>query len=58
MCFSRIIFGDGYDLIERTRNYTFWLLWLIGAHHGVGFTAASLSIGEDGAIVSVKHVVD
>ena len=57
MCFCRIVFRLGDYLTEGPWNDTAGLLAICSSHHGVSFSTASLSVGEDGAIVSVKDTL-
>lgn len=54
----RIVLGDGYDLLEGSRNDPSGVLVLVSSHHGMSLSAPGLSVGEDGAVVSLDDVVD
>lgn len=54
----RIILGDGDNLAECPGDNSFALLGLIAAHHGMCLTAACLSIGENGSVISIQDAVD
>lgn len=53
-----IILGDGNDLLEGPWYDSAGFLILIAAHHGMGFSASGLAVGEDGAVVPLDDVVD
>ena len=53
----RVVFSNGYYLTESSRNYTFWLFSLICPHHGVCFATTCLTIGKNGTIVPIKHII-
>lgn len=52
-----VIFGDGHDLREGPGDDALALL-ATGSHHGVGFAAARLPVGEYCSIVTIEHIVD
>ena len=43
----------GDDLAKGPGDDTSGILIIIGAHHGVSFSAAGLAVGEDGSIISL-----
>ena len=45
--------GKGDDLAKGPGDDTSGILIIIGAHHGMSFSAASLAVGEDGSIISL-----
>lgn len=53
MCLGGIVLRDSYYLAESPRNDASRLLGLVASHHGVCFSAASLAISENCAIVAV-----
>ena len=54
MSLSSIVLCLGNYLTESSRNYTTVLFALVSSHHSVRFTATGLSVGKDGAIVSIQ----
>ncbi len=58
VCFGNIVFCNCYDLTKSSWNDSFQLLIIRNTHHSVSLTTASLSIGKDGPIVSVKNAID
>ena len=58
MMLGRIIFCDGYDLTKSSWDNALRLFVFIGAHHGMCFSTACLSVCENGAIISIKNVID
>lgn len=58
MVFHGFVFSDRNDLAEGPRNDSLAVLGFVAAHHGMGLTAACLSIGEDGAIVAIEYAID
>ena len=48
------------DLLDNPRNDTlgFLISNLSSAHHGVRLSRTGLAVGEDGAVVTGKHIVD
>ncbi len=53
-----IVFCYRDYLTKRPRNNTTRLLAISSTHHCVSLTTPSLTIGENGAIVSIKYILD
>ena len=48
-------------LLKESRKYfgdESWVAFLILSMHGVGFSSAGLSVGEDGGVVSFEGFID
>ena len=58
VCFTGFIFCNCYDLTECSWNDSFQLLIVRNAHHCVSFAASSLTVCENGAVVSIEDTVD
>ena len=56
VCFRAVTLSDGYDLAKSSRNYA-PPFFRTRAHHRMSFPAAGLPIGENGAIIAIKHII-
>ena len=56
MGFWCVIFSDGDYLAEGSRNDSSGLL-IIASHHSMCFSASSLPIGKDGAIIAIEYTL-
>lgn len=52
-----IILRHCYNLAESTRDYALAFITLVTTHHRMRFTATCLTIGEDGSVVAVQHII-
>ena len=57
VCLGIVTLGDGDYLTECPRNDAS-ALFSRGAHHSMGLATASLPVGENGAIIPIKYIVD
>lgn len=58
MFFLALAVGEGNDLTKCPRYDAFATFTFIGSHHCVSFATSSLTIGENGAIVSLNNTVN
>lgn len=57
MSFTTITFCDRHYLTKSSRNYAF-AFFTASPHHRVRFTTPSLTIRENGTVISIKHIVN
>lgn len=58
MSFGRIVVCYGNNLLESSGDDSLGLLAIVASHHCMGLSTSCLPIGEDGAIVAFKDIVD
>lgn len=48
----------GDDLTKGSRDNTFGILIIIRPHHSMSFSTTSLTISEDGSIISLQYIIN